>query len=112
MFEAAYYCSVEGWDTVDTAGPSATPLNGKKLAQSVANHLASEGTGGVGGLGAGGASGGVSSQGLKLWVADRAPLLHHCLSTFMHTRCFLYGDARAKGVAGDALLFVTVSCWY
>lgn len=37
---------------------------------------------------------------MKAWVTERAPLLHHCLSTFMHTRCFLYGDARSKGVDG------------
>lgn len=53
---------------------------------------------GVGGSGV--VDEGVSSDGLKAWVAERAPLLHHCLSTFMHTRCFLYGDARSQGVGG------------
>ena len=47
-----------------------------------------------------GGGGGVSVQGLKSWVSERAPLLHTCLSTFMHTRCFLYGDLRSKGAEG------------
>lgn len=56
--------------------------------------------GGGGGGGGGGGEGGVSCEGLKAWVAERAPLLHHCMSTFMHTRCFLYGEARSQGVEG------------
>ncbi|CAN0005323.1 unnamed protein product [Scytosiphon promiscuus] len=125
LFEAAYCCGVaasqppsrdpspaatngtpgtpEGTSSSDASGeppgeggsPSPPPstqglFRSDKLAESVKNHLTSAGTGGD--------AAGVSSQGLKVWVAERAPLLHHCLSTFMHTRCFLYGEERGLGV--------------
>lgn len=101
----------DGGDGKDGGGHSgASPFGvggqfrSEKLADSVKNHLgsariwaAAQGNGG----GGGGGEGGVSAQGLKVWVSERAPLLHHCLSTFMHTRCFLYGDARSLGVKGE-----------
>lgn len=43
---------------------------------------------------------GLSLEGFKRWVSERAPLLHTCLATFIHTRCFLYGDAKGSGVSG------------
>eukprot|EP00903_Cladosiphon_okamuranus_P009957 g9446.t1 len=123
LFEAAYCCSTAAWSTPAVPGADTTtdgggggcggggsggessekgPFRSEKLAESVKKHLGSARMGavpGIGGsVGVGGKEGGVSSDGLKAWVAERAPLLHHCLSTFMHTRCFLYGDARSQGV--------------
>eukprot|EP00752_Nemacystus_decipiens_P005703 g5161.t1 len=112
LFEAAHRCCTVAWrppaspdaDSTDSGGSGSGggssekgPFRSEKLAESVKNHLGSARMGAAAG-GGGGGGGGVSADALKAWVAERAPLLHHCLSTFMHTRCFLYGDARTLGV--------------
>lgn len=120
VFEVAHLCAAAAWrlspsysadgrnggkSTGNSHGSH--PFRAGKIAASVANHFASQGFGGglgfaAGGTGGGaGTGGGVSAQELKLWVSERAPLLHTCLSTFMHTRCFLYGDAKDEGVEGE-----------
>ncbi|CAN0273693.1 unnamed protein product [Ectocarpus sp. 8 AP-2014] len=122
LFEAAHCCCTAAWrrsptTTDDTATGTASTstsipeaasgsssensqFRSDKLAESVANHLGSArmGVSRIGPGGGGDGEGGVSPQGLKAWVSERAPLLHHCLSTFIHTRCFLYGDARSLGL--------------
>ncbi|CAM9821557.1 unnamed protein product [Ascophyllum nodosum] len=114
VFEVANLCSAAAWRTAHAAGGSSNggkppasssgpqSFRANKIAASVATYLDSnEFAGGGMGFAAGGGEGGgggVSVQGLKSWVSERAPLLHTCLSTFMHTRCFLYGDLRSKGV--------------
>lgn len=101
--------SVASTSTPATGGDSgASPFGtdgqfrSEKLAESVKSHLDSARISRAAGGGGADEEGGVSAQGLKLWVSERAPLLHHCLSTFMHTRCFLYGDARSQGVKGES----------
>lgn len=99
-----------------TMRPSFGRFRSEKLAASVIDFVhppedkkkapAAGGAGGAGGgmdmgMGMGGA-GRVSLPQFQRWVAERAPLLHLCLSTFMHTRCFLYGAAKERGVAGNS----------
>lgn len=98
LFEAAHLCSTAAWAS-DTGSPR---FRSEKLAESVLNHLNPQRAGGADTASVAGAAvaEGVSSSELKAWVAERAPLLHHCLSTFMNTRCFLYGDAKEEGIAG------------
>lgn len=121
VFEVAHLCTAAAWrispshSTDGSNGGKSTgnsngshPFRASKIAASVANHFASQGFEGGLGFAAGGTGvgkgGGVSAQELKLWVSERAPLLHTCMNTFMHTRCFLYGDAKNEGVEGEKIV--------
>lgn len=100
VFEAAHLLTKAAWPT---ARPSMRRFRSEKLAASVISFVHPPTKAKIPGGGGAGEDvpGRVSLAQFQRWVSERAPLLHHCLSTFVHTRCFLYGSAaRTKGVTG------------
>lgn len=102
VFETAHSLVKAAWPNAGGAGTNR--FHAEKLAMSVIRfvHSPEKGNaleGAAAGIRAKRAEQ-VSITEFKGWVSAMAPLLHHCLSTFMNTRCFLYGDMKAKGLSG------------
>ncbi|CAM9219937.1 unnamed protein product [Choristocarpus tenellus] len=100
LFEISHAMSQTAWGI--ERSPASRPFDVKRLASSVSRSQAGSRNGpwpkagtGPGAVGSDNSETehGVDFAGLKLWVSECAPLLHTCLTTFMHTRCFHYGDS-------------------